>query len=116
MNKADYPNKGNVELIPVIASFVESTEIGDVKVGLLTEEHRDSLYSTAHRANDDFKDRFVHVGMNTEYGRVFAIGVSKEDREKELKDINYANKWKKKIPYMFREKRFWKEGDEFFYA
>lgn len=110
-----YPNTGTVELIPVIASFVESTAIGEVRVGLLTAEHRDSLYSTAHRSNDD-DEKFVHVGMNTQYGRVYAIAVSKEDRERELKDINYANRWKKKIPYHFWEKKFWKEGDEFIYA
>lgn len=99
-----------VEKISCIAHFIRFTFEGDVRVGLLSVDHQASFYSTARRENINDTSKFVHVGMNPEQGRVFAIGVSAEDREKELKDINYADNWKKKIPKNFFGSAEWKEG------
>lgn len=102
-----------VEKISCIAHFIRFTYPDEVRVGLLTSDHQGSLYSTARRENSNDTSKFVHVGMNVKTGRVFAIAVSAEEREKELNDINYADNWKKKIPKNFFGGAEWKEGTPF---
>ena len=105
--------KKKVERISCIAHFIRFTYPDEVRVGLLTADHQASFYSTARRENKNDTSKFVHVGMNVKSGRVFAIAVSDEEREKELNDINYADNWKKKIPKNFFGAAEWEEGTTF---
>lgn len=105
-----------VEKVPCIKEWLRTLRPGDVRVGFLTEDHFRTLHTKASQVNaewrDDGRGSWTHHVTNARGSRFCAVCITDEERELELKDINHANDWKKKIPRFFYSKDVWEIGSE----
>lgn len=105
-----------VERISRIKPWLRDSQPGDVRLGFLTEDHFGTFNSKASQVNaewrDNDSDRWSHYVTNHEGSRVCVVCITREEREKELTDITYANEWRKKIPKFFFNKEVWEVGSQ----